>query len=210
MSKCETCGGLANVRISRVEAGNTRVVYLCERCSNEEMKASYKGKLAADLMEKEQETARGIKAERTESLKKAVAFRETLNANRHYIHIRVRFSASHQLRMYDGSVEPLHEHEWRVKVTVSGALDSIGVVMDFHELEKRLEDIIGPMRGRSLNELPPFASRNPSAENVAAWIATSVSVPETARVASVEVWETPENSAQFVPLLSIDSCRIEK
>ena len=31
------------------------------------------------------------------------------------------FSAAHQLRLYDGSLEPLHGHNWRVKVTVSAA-----------------------------------------------------------------------------------------
>ena len=47
------------------------------------------------------------------------------------------FSAAHQLRLYDGSLEPLHGHNWQVKVTVVAAkLDSIGVVMDFHELER--------------------------------------------------------------------------
>jgi len=49
-----------------------------------------------------------------------------------------RFSASHQLAMYDGSLELLHGHDWVVKVTVTAdELDKIGVVMDFHELERR-------------------------------------------------------------------------
>ena len=34
-----------------------------------------------------------------------------------------QFSASHQLRLYDGSLEPLHGHNWQVKVTV--AADSL-------------------------------------------------------------------------------------
>src|SRR3954453_20876728 len=56
------------------------------------------------------------------------------------------FSAAHQLRLYDGSIEPVHGHNWRVEVTVSATqLDAIGVVMDFHELERLLDDIIRPM-----------------------------------------------------------------
>ena len=55
-----------------------------------------------------------------------------------------RFSAAHQLRLYDGSLEPLHGHNWVVRVAVeSRKLDAIGVVMDFHELERLLDAILG-------------------------------------------------------------------
>jgi 6-pyruvoyltetrahydropterin/6-carboxytetrahydropterin synthase len=108
------------------------------------------------------------------------------------------FTASHQLRLYDGSLEELHEHRWSVKVTVSAAeLDSIGVVMDFHDLERRIHSVIAPFEGRRLNDLPAFAAINPSAENVAVHIARNLTLPETVRLESVEVWETPENSAVF-------------
>ncbi len=63
------------------------------------------------------------------------------------------FSASHQLRLYDGSIEPLHGHNWRVKITIaSEKLDSIGVVMDFHELERLADLIVAPCTtGISMN-----------------------------------------------------------
>jgi 6-pyruvoyltetrahydropterin/6-carboxytetrahydropterin synthase len=110
----------------------------------------------------------------------------------------IHFPASHQLRLYDGSLEELHEHEWQVKVTVNAAeLDSIGVVMDFHDLTRRLEEIILPLRGRRLNDLPPFTRRNPSAENVAVYLAESLALPPAVALEAVEVWETPENSAIY-------------
>ena len=106
------------------------------------------------------------------------------------------FSAAHQLRLYDGSLEPLHGHNWKVKVTVSAAkLDEIGVVMDFHELERRVNRIIDPMHSRNLNDLAPFKTTNPSAENVALHIAQELNLPQNVKLQSVEVWETPENSA---------------
>ena len=109
-----------------------------------------------------------------------------------------RFSASHQLRLYDGSLEPLHGHEWVVKVTAAAQkLDAIGVVMDFHELERRVDQIVGPMDQRHLNELAAFANVNPSAENVAGHIAAKLELPAGVRLMSVEVWETPENSAVY-------------
>ena len=108
-----------------------------------------------------------------------------------------QFSAAHQLKLYDGSLEPLHGHNWKVTVTVEGELDSIGVVMDFHELERLIDQIIGPMHNRHLNDLPAFATVNPSAENVAGHIGQSLSLPGGRKLVSVEVWETPENSAIF-------------
>jgi 6-pyruvoyltetrahydropterin/6-carboxytetrahydropterin synthase len=108
------------------------------------------------------------------------------------------FSASHQLRMYDGSLEPLHGHNWRVVVTVEAPkLDQIGVVMDFHELERLVDQIIGRMHNRHLNELPAFGAKNPSAENVAASIATSLRLPPQARLREVEVWETEHCRARW-------------
>jgi len=108
------------------------------------------------------------------------------------------FSAAHQLRLYDGSLEPLHGHNWRVEVTVAAAeLDSIGVVMDFHELERLVDQIIAPMHNTHLNELAAFTQVNPTAENVALHIGRSLRLPGAVRLVRVEVWETPENSAAW-------------
>ena len=111
------------------------------------------------------------------------------------------FAAGHQLRLADGSLEPMHGHNWRVKVTVSAAaLDAIGTVMDFHELERLVDVITGPMHNRHLNELEPFvAELNPSAENVAYHVGRTLpaSLPNGVRLERVEVWETDENSAVY-------------
>lgn len=111
------------------------------------------------------------------------------------------FSAAHQLRLYDGSLEPLHGHNWRVKVTVSAAkLDRIGVVMDFHELERLVDSVLAPMHNRHLNEVEPFAAElNPSAENVSLQVGRSLAgrLPDGVRLVGVEVWETDENSAVY-------------
>jgi 6-pyruvoyltetrahydropterin/6-carboxytetrahydropterin synthase len=116
------------------------------------------------------------------------------------ITIRREFSASHQLKLYDGSLEPLHGHNWRVEVTVGAEkLDAIGVVMDFHELERILNNIVDPMHNRHLNDLPAFDSQNPSAENVAMHIAESIKLAERLRLRSVEVWETDDCRAKFIP-----------
>jgi len=107
-----------------------------------------------------------------------------------------RFSAGHQLKLYDGSLEPIHGHNWRVTVTVAAEkLDAIGVVMDFHELERLVDAIVQPFHNRHLNELPAFATLNPSAENVAVYVSRALGLPKGVALRSVEVWETDENSA---------------
>ena len=111
-----------------------------------------------------------------------------------------KFCASHRLRLYDGSLEPLHGHNWRVQVRVTAEkLDAIGVVMDFHELERAVDLVIGPLHNRHLNEVPPFDRINPSAENVAVHIGTTLSLPAGVLLLSTEVWETDENSAGYRP-----------
>jgi 6-pyruvoyltetrahydropterin/6-carboxytetrahydropterin synthase len=111
------------------------------------------------------------------------------------------FSAAHALRLYDHSLEPVHGHNWRVRVTVdSKELDPIGVVMDFHELERLVDAIITPWHNRDLNECPPFSQGlNPSAENVAFHIGRTLAFSATVRLARVEVWETDTNCATYLP-----------
>lgn len=113
---------------------------------------------------------------------------------------RREFSAAHQLRLYDGTLEPVHGHNWVAKVTVGAAkLDAIGVVMDFHELERLVDGITVPMHNAHLNDLPAFKKLNPSAENVALHIGRSLKLPKGVKLLSVEVWETRGNSAVYRP-----------
>ena len=110
------------------------------------------------------------------------------------------FSAAHQLRLYDGSLEPLHGHNWKVRVIVGApSLDSIGVVMDFHELERLVDAILAPLHNTLLNDTAAFASLNPSAENVAFHIGRSLVPSGGVKLLCVEVWETDGNSAVYRP-----------
>jgi 6-pyruvoyltetrahydropterin/6-carboxytetrahydropterin synthase len=108
------------------------------------------------------------------------------------------FSAAHALRLYDGSLEPVHGHNWRVKVTVgAGKLDAIGVVMDFHELERLVDELIAPLHNRHLNDTSQFSALNPSAENVALHLGRALVLPHGVSLLGVEVWETDMNSAVY-------------
>lgn len=110
------------------------------------------------------------------------------------------FSASHQIRLYDQSLEPLHGHNWHIIVTVEAVqLDAIGVVMDFHELQRLVDAIVKPFHNTHLNDAAAFQSLNPTAENVALHIAESLRLPAKVKLVEVEAWETPDARARWKP-----------
>jgi len=124
------------------------------------------------------------------------------------ITIRRDFSAAHAIRLYDGSLESVHGHDWSVAVTVAAdALDTIEVVADFHPLEQHLSKLLATAHNRHLNDLPPFAdgkgglSINPTAERVAWWIGQHMldAIPAHARLAAVTVGEAPGCTATWRP-----------
>jgi 6-pyruvoyltetrahydropterin/6-carboxytetrahydropterin synthase len=114
--------------------------------------------------------------------------------------VRRTFAAAHAIVM-QGVRERVHGHNWQVVVTVQGAaLDSDGLLCDFHALEATLDAAVGPFHNRSLNEVPPFDRVNPTAENVAEFVALEVGrrLPEGVLVRRVEVEEAPGCVAAYV------------
>lgn len=116
------------------------------------------------------------------------------------------FSAAHQLKLYDGSLEPRHGHDWRVAVTVRAEeLDPIGVVVDFEWLKPALREILSGLSFINVNDHPAFSGGklNPSTENIAKLIHDRLKprLPRegAARIVKVTVWETPDACASYVP-----------
>lgn len=114
------------------------------------------------------------------------------------------FAAAHAIRLPDGSLEPVHGHNWPVTLVVAAEqLDEIETVMDFHVLEKSLDAVLAKVHNRHLNEVEPFVGCkvNPTAERVAWWIARQIAptLPTNARVVSVRVGEAPGCYATYRP-----------
>lgn len=85
--------------------------------------------------------------------------------------VESEFNASHQLTMPDGQKEPLHPHQWLLKVAVSSEkLDQMGVVIDFHELKAAINTVTDPLEGKKLEDLSCFQDANASAEALAKYI----------------------------------------
>ena len=110
------------------------------------------------------------------------------------------FAAAHALRGYKGKCENLHGHNYRVRVTVEGGeLNSIGILVDFVDIKRLLRESIEYLDHRFVNELPPFDTVNPTAENMAKYFYERMQAALDARVKEVLVWETDTSVATYRP-----------
>ena len=114
------------------------------------------------------------------------------------------FSAAHFLKLYDGSWEKRHGHDWKVAVTLrSEKLDSIGVVADFEMLKPALKEVLSEFNERLFNDHPDFKGKvNTSTENIAKIIYERLNKKidqKNAKISKVSVWETPDAQASYIP-----------
>ena len=112
------------------------------------------------------------------------------------------FSASHQLRGYEGRCERLHGHNWKVRVHLASQnLDERGMVIDFHDLDEMMTKALEPFEHRHITEVPPFDELNPSAENLALIIGQSVTkqlMNTGVKVVCCDVWENDLSRARYI------------
>jgi len=114
--------------------------------------------------------------------------------------VESEFSAAHRLREYDGACEKLHGHNWRVRMTVAGErLDELGMLMDFRELKRVLNEVTERFDHVYLNDLADFEEQNPTTENVARIVFRGCAreMPAGVRVREVSVWESPRCRARY-------------
>ncbi len=124
----------------------------------------------------------------------------------------IHFCYGHRLLEYQGKCRHLHGHNGKVEIELSaGALDKLGMVMDFEEVKRhvqswidaeldhkmllRKDDPAVPLLQR-LNEPMVLMEGNPTAENIARMIfeyAKQKGLP----VVSVRLWETLGSSATY-------------
>jgi 6-pyruvoyltetrahydropterin/6-carboxytetrahydropterin synthase len=115
------------------------------------------------------------------------------------------FSSGHALRGYKGKCENVHGHNYRVQVTLEGPeLDNIGLLVDFTELKKVMRGVIGRLDHQFINDLEPFTTVNPSAENLAKYFFEEISgqlktLPPGANLKDVVIWETDTAHARYRP-----------
>lgn len=95
----------------------------------------------------------------------------------YYLTIEDHISSAHQLREYKGKCENLHGHNWRIVLTVKGTtLNSIGLLIDYHDLKTVLKKALADLDHVNINEHAHFTAVNPSSENLARYIFETVQV----------------------------------
>ena len=114
------------------------------------------------------------------------------------------FEAAHHLVDYAGGPEPVHGHSWKIEVALGvERLGAYDLSVDFVPTERLVRELAGRLHDRDLNGVPPFDVKNPTAENVALWVAGEISrsglLADGARLFEVTVWEGPRNSVTYRP-----------
>lgn len=113
------------------------------------------------------------------------------------------FSSGHALRGYKGKCENVHGHNYRVQITVEGPqVDTIGLLVDFTQLKRVMRGIIARLDHQFINDLEPFTTINPSAENLAKYFFETMAselkdLPPGAKLKEVVIWETDTAQARY-------------
>ena len=115
------------------------------------------------------------------------------------------FASAHALRNYKGRCENVHGHNWKVRVVIEGEkLDATGMLVDFLDVKSFMGEILDRIDHQFLNEVPPFDSINPSAENIAEYFYQQLTgkfaeTPVPVRIREIKIWETEIQSATYRP-----------
>jgi len=138
-----------------------------------------------------------------------------------------RTETAHRLMDYDGKCSHLHGHSYLWEVTAEcddNALTPNGMVMDFKDLKKSMDDLLDPLDHALILQLddpllndgidafkktitatngaePRFFAwtNNPTAENMAMWLGVNLQSHMAAGIfiAKVRVWETATSFAEW-------------
>ena len=114
------------------------------------------------------------------------------------------FAAGHYLRNYKGKCENPHGHNYRVCVTLAGTeLDKAGLLLDFKDLRAVMKPVVDYLDHQMINDLVPFTTLNPSAENLAKYFYDETNARMRKQtdgrvvVKTVKIFETDETTATY-------------
>ena len=120
------------------------------------------------------------------------------------ISVSGHFDAAHFLRGYQGKCANIHGHRWKIELALKGKeLIELGIMIDFMDVKNTLKEVTGILDHKLINDVPPFDTINPSAENMAKYIHEEMTVrlqqmPGPIKVTRVTVWESEGAAASFL------------
>jgi 6-pyruvoyltetrahydropterin/6-carboxytetrahydropterin synthase len=118
------------------------------------------------------------------------------------VSVQAHYDSAHFLRNYNGKCERLHGHRYVVELALAtNELDRAGIAFDFVDIKKNLRELADHLDHNNLNELPPFDTVEPSAENQARYFYEEMRHRLPLRMAEAviyaKVWETPTQWAMY-------------
>lgn len=105
------------------------------------------------------------------------------------LHTEVVIDSCHKLKDYEGQCSRLHGHTWLVEIWIKGEpyqKDKVGILFDFGNV-KKIKDIFDH---QFLNEIPPFDTINPTAENLTEHFYCKLKTENPNLMFKVRVYET--------------------
>lgn len=112
-----------------------------------------------------------------------------------------QFEAAHRLRGDFGPATRTHGHTYRVEVAVRGnPLREDGTLCDIGMLQQVVQQAVGVLHYRDLDEIPGLAGRNTTAEVVARYLHEQIAPHLTGQglgSLTVRVWESPQAYAAY-------------
>jgi 6-pyruvoyltetrahydropterin/6-carboxytetrahydropterin synthase len=111
------------------------------------------------------------------------------------------FASAHTLREYPGACSRMHGHNWKVEAEVRASeLDEIGMGIDFKTIRNSAKEIAAKLDHQYLNEIQPFDTVNPTAENIAAWFYGEMKKmleSDRIKVHAITIWETDRACVRY-------------
>ncbi len=110
-----------------------------------------------------------------------------------FLSVELNISAAHFLRDFEGDCRRIHGHNWKIRVEVkSAAVNDVGMAMDFKDLKEASEKVVMRYDHQNLNEIAPFDSINPTAENMARYLYHEIAqtLPKEVSMSKISIWET--------------------
>lgn len=112
------------------------------------------------------------------------------------MNITSEFSAAHSVRGYEGRCARVHGHNYKITLEIrANNLNHLGFVIDYYDVKTVLQKVIDQLDHYNINDIPPFAEINPTAENIAAWFYKNLSEQlnnERIVVVAVNLYETED------------------
>jgi len=109
------------------------------------------------------------------------------------------FDAAHFLPKHQGKCKNMHGHRWRLRVYISGRVNTSGMLIDFKVLKSMVENlVINLLDHQTINN----RILNPTAENICTFIwrwlgRANMFTHSDITLEMIQLWETPDCSVIY-------------